>query len=186
MSHVKLSPHWNETCVQPSGDRKKFASFCQSRNNQIPLNEFSIESRIGSNSRDGLVYEGVHKTTHMHVAIKFMPRVYRDDWEQEIDIATHLGSLSSKNPTLPFPIVAGSGSTIIDFPQQRLLTAIGKEAVRRLAEAEGKRPAVAKRAMMTAKPEDYPDKVALLCLRACAVRHPADQNARQVLQMRCC
>lgn len=133
---VELPDEWITTCFQPSADRIEFAKYARSRGS-IKLEDVLIERRIGSASMNAMVYEG--SVDGQRVAVKFMPRVYRDGWEDEILIAKKLSDMVLEDLGLPFPIVVGSGSTKIklrvDFPGALRAS---QETARREAIANGK------------------------------------------------
>lgn len=145
---------WNRECLHPFRlDRSRFAGV------RLEWEDLELVERIGSDSRNGIVYRahvcrGVHREP-LDVAVKVMPRLYRDAVESEISIATALG----RDAHLPVPLVFGSGY----LEHFRLPTSFGQrfcaweEASRRRALQQGATKARALRAAKTGK--EQPDLV---------------------------
>lgn len=126
----------------------------------LRLSDLVLVKRIGSASASGIVYLAEVRGGPGQVALKFIPRTYRDTAEREIEIATELGKTGG-----PFPAVYGSGGAVIALPPGYPQTdAVGREAVRRtvykMTEGTERQKRLASlRAMKTVESEDFPKVV---------------------------
>ena len=128
---------WTKTCFRPSVNRAVFARYATLKAGSVTIEDVTLERRIGSNSMNALVYEG--SVDGKRVAVKFMPRVYRDEWDREVAVAMILSNLALKDPSQPFPIVVGSGTTTVKIPPNFPGAARASQETARLdALAEGK------------------------------------------------
>lgn len=114
ISAMKLPGEWSTTCFRPSENRTQFANFARAKAGGVTIEDVTLERRIGSQSMNAMVYEG--SVEGQRVAVKFMPRVYRDSWDQEVQVAQLLSNMALRNPGKPFPIVVGSGKTMVELP----------------------------------------------------------------------
>lgn len=111
---MELPSVWTKTCFRPSVNRALFARYAASKASSVTLKDVTLERRIGSKSMNAVVYEG--SVEGRRVAVKFMPRMYRDEWDREVAIATTLSDLALDDASQPFPLVVGSGTTTIKLP----------------------------------------------------------------------
>lgn len=114
MQPRQLPHEWSRNCFQPSADRRLFAQYAKDKAGSVAVEDVTLERRIGSKSMNAVVYEG--SVDGRRVAVKFMPRTYRDEWDREVTVAMALSDLAVNDASRPFPIVVGSGSTIIKLP----------------------------------------------------------------------
>lgn len=111
---MELPSEWSIRCFQPSLNRTLFARYAKDKAGSVKVENVTLERRIGSKSMNAVVYEG--SVDGRRVAVKFMPRTFRDEWDREVAVATALSDLVLKDASEPFPIVLGSGTTIIKLP----------------------------------------------------------------------
>jgi serine/threonine protein kinase len=137
LSAMKLPGEWSTTCFHPSENRRQFANFAKAKAGGVTIEDVTIERRIGSQSMNAMVYEG--SVEGQRVAVKFMPRVYRDSWDWEVRVAQLLGNMALRDPGKPFPIVVGSGETTVELPENFPKAVLAsKETARINAVAQGK------------------------------------------------
>ena len=92
-----------------------FANYARDKAS-VTIENVKIEQRIGSDSRNAVVYEG--DVQGRRVAVKCMPRVFGNSWDDEVRIAQLLSNMALQDLGKPFPIVVGSGKTIIELPPE--------------------------------------------------------------------
>ena len=116
LSAIKLPREWSTTCFSPSTNRVQFANYARDKAGSVTIEDVKIEQRIGSDSRNAVVYEGDVKGRR--VAVKCMPLVFGNSWDDEVRIAQLLSNRALQDLGKPFPIVVGSGKTIIELPPE--------------------------------------------------------------------
>ena len=121
----------------------------------MKIDDVTLERRIGSKSMNAVVYEG--SVEGHRVAVKFMPRTYRDEWDREVAVATTLSGMALDDPGQPFPIVLGSGTTTVQLPPDFPGAARASQETARLdAVAQGKSR---REALLAARAAQVTDKV---------------------------